>query len=212
MSRFVLLCVALLLAAVSPAASETLRLAPDLSLEMALPAEGWVMSSEPPPFLLESTAEHLEHELAAAGKEVDDAKVRALAARRLAANEAYVYNPASGAVLTIDVSPLREGEAPPSRRAVATSARYAGEGLADEEGVADLDQRSARVEVAGAEHAYRIDARYRHHEQPTQFIGIVGFVSPYWLYLYYTDRLVEPGDAAAVDRALATLVLRPAGG
>lgn len=211
MLRLIVLCAVALLAVTRPLAAETVRISPELTVDLALPGEGWEISREAPAFLLADMVEHLEHELAAAGKEVDPGKVQALAARRLAANEAFVYNPASTAALTIDFSPLREGESPPSRRAVATSARYAGEGLADEEGVMELDQQSAKVAVAGAEYAYRVDARYRHHGRPTQFVGIVGFVSPYWFYLYYTDHLRDPRDAAAMDRTLEALTIRAAG-
>lgn len=203
---------AVLLFTCQPLSAETVRIQPDLTIELDLPGEEWKLSRQAPLFLEESTAEHLEHELEAAGKRVDSAKLQELAARRLSANEAFVYNPATGAVLTIDFSPLRDGESTPGRRALAASARYAAEGLADEEGFAEVTQQTAKIEVAGARYAYRIDARYRHHGEPTKFVGIVGFVSPYWFYLYYTDPLKDPRDAAAMDRVLKSLVVAPAAG
>lgn len=193
---------------VCPLAAETIRIGPDLVLELRLPGERWTFSRQAPDFLLEETAEHLEHELAGQGKQVDPGKLKAAAAKRLAVNEVFVFNPDSGAVLTIDFSPLREGENPPGRKTVATSARYAGDSLASEEGIAEVERKTVKTRVEGAEHASRVEARYRHHGEPTEFVGIIGFVKPYWFFLYYTDPLKDPRDAGEMNTILESVVLK----
>lgn len=190
-----------------PLAAETIRISPGLSVELSIPGERWTLALKAPDFLLEETAEHLEHELAAQGKHVDSAKLKAAAAKRLAANEVFIFNPASGAVMTLDFSPLREGEDPPGRKTVAASARYAGDSLASEEGVSEVDMKTVQKMVVGAEHAHGVEARYRHHGEPTLFVGIVGFVNPHWFFFYYTDPLKDPHDAEDMNTILESLIL-----
>lgn len=191
--------------------AETLELVPGLALQVELPGARWSISREAPSFLVEETAEHLEHELLAQGKKVDPAALEAAARKRLAANEAYIVNTASRAYLSIDFSPLREGERAPSKKAVAASAKYAGEGLVDEEGATEVSQKSDRTELEGAEAAYRVDASFRMHGEPRKFIGIVGFRAPYWFYLYYTDSLRDSADIHEMEQILRTLVLSASG-
>jgi len=192
--------------------AETLEIVPGLALTVEFSGDRWSISREAPAFLVEEIAEHLEHELLAQGKKLDPAALQAAAQKRLAANEAYIVNPASGAYLAIDFSPLREGENAPSKKAIAASAKYAGEGLVDEEGATEVRQKSSKTEIRGAEIAYRIDATFRMHEEPRKFIGIVGFKAPYWFYLYYTDPLRDADDTREMEQILDTLLLSASGG
>lgn len=191
--------------------AETLQLVPGVVLKVELPSDRWSISREAPPFLVEEIAEHLEHELLAQGKKVDPAALQEAAQKRLAANEAYIVNAASGAYLAIDFSALREGEAAPGKKAIAASAKYAGEGLVDEEGATEVRQKSSKTELRGAEFAYRVDASFRMHDEPRKFIGIVGFRAPYWFYLYYTDPLRDGGDIREMEQILQTLALSASG-
>jgi hypothetical protein len=191
--------------------AETLQLVPGVVLKVELPSDRWSISREAPAFLVEEIAEHLEHELLAQGKKVDPAGLQAAAQKRLAANEAYIVNAASGAYLAIDFSPLREGEAAPGKKAIAASAKYAGEGLVDEEGATEVRQKSSKTKLGGAELAYRVDARFRMHDEPRNFIGIIGFRAPYWFYFYYTDPLRDARDIQEMEQILRTLILSSAG-
>jgi hypothetical protein len=208
MRKTLFLLVALSLLWTSSLAAETIRIGPGMVMELTLPGARWTITPQAPHFLLEETAEHLEHELAGQGKQLDSAKLKAAAAKRLSVNEAFVYNSESGAVLTIDFSPLREGEDPPGRKTVAASARYAGESLAGEEGYGEVDWESGKTRVEGARHAYRVDARYRYHGEPAAFVGVIGFARPYWFFFYYTDPLKDPRDAVEMGTILESVVLR----
>lgn len=202
----------LLLAGAASLSAETIPVAPGVVLEVNLPGQKWEMSRQAPEFLVSETAEHLEHDLAAQGKQVDAGKLKAEAGKRLGANELFIFNPISGAVLTIDFSPLRENEKAPRDRNVAASARYAGESLSSEEGIEGVKSKTDRVQVTGAGSAYRVRASYRQHGEPKKFTGIIGFADPYWFFLYYADPLRDPGDGEEMERIMDSLALKPSGG
>ena len=212
MHRIALSVVVLLLLGVASLEAATLSLVPGVDLEVDLPGQKWQMSRQTPEFLILQTAEHLEHELADQGKQVDAEELKAAAAKRLAANELFIFNPDSGAVLTIDFSPLKENEKAPRDRTVAASARYAGDSLSSEEGLEGVESKTDKVKVAGAASAHRIKASYRQHGEPMKFTGIIGFIEPYWFFFYYTDPLRDPGDAEEMGRILDSLVLKSVGG
>jgi hypothetical protein len=212
MSKLAFSMIVFLLTGAVSVAAETINVVPGVALEVNLPGQKWELSRQAPEFLVLETAEHLEHELAAQGKQVDAEKLKEAAGKRLAANELFIFNPESGAVLTVDFSPLRENEKAPRDRTVAASARYAGESLSDEEGIEGVKSKTDRVKLAGAGSAHRIRASYRQHGKPVKFTGIIGFVDPYWFFLYYMDNLRDPGDGAEMGEILESLALKPAGG
>jgi hypothetical protein len=197
--------------AVAPSSAEELKLPDGLTMTFTLP-DGWTYSRQAPQFLVEETVEHVTHELADQGKEVDAGQLRDAVNRRLATNEGFVYQPESHSMLLIDFSPLREGEAAPGRETVAQSARYAARELHQEEGAADVAAGSERTSFSGMPFAYRVDATYTMHDKPRRFIGIVGFRSPYWIYLYYTDTLTNNSDRKAMEELLQTARLTGANG
>jgi len=212
MIRVVVFLAIVSLVALRPAAAETFSVGSGLKLELSLPSDRWTASSDPPGFLSAEIAEHLEHELLAQGKRFTEGQLDELAAKRLSANEVFVFNADSGAVLTIDFSPLNPDEKAPGRSSVAASARYAGQSLEEEEGVAEVEYEVSRTKVPGARHAYRVDARYRHHGGAMKFIGIVGFSPPCWFFLYYQDRLRDQQDFAGMNRVLESIKLHRNGG
>ena len=189
--------------------AETIRIDDRFLVRFDLPS-GWVLSTEPPRALVEETAEHLKHELEGQDRQPGEDQILAVAAKRLAANEAFVYNPATLAHLSIDFSALNEGEKAPSKKTVRLSAEYAGEGLKEEEGTSEVRTSVDKIPVAGADLAYRLDASYRHHGEPVTFVGIVGFAQPYWFYLYYNDHQKAAQDKEAFETLLRSLRLQVA--
>lgn len=212
MSRIVLVLLVFLLLPFHLRA-DTIAIDRNLSLRLEPPGGDWTLTKEAPSFLLEETVEHLRHELAGKNKAVPEEKILEAARRRLQANEAYLCQSVSGACLVIDFSPLRPGETPPSARSVKQSAKYAAEGLEEEEGISGVKHNVRKIVFPGAASAYRIDASYRQHGTPSTFKGIVGFAGSHWFYLYYTDRHRNLSDAPAMDAVLqsAALVRAPQG-
>ncbi len=186
---------------------EVVEVTPDVSVGFSQKLDGWVVSADVPAYLLEETAHHIEHELKHKGITRSHDEIRDIALKRLAANELFIYNASSRAWIVIDFSPLREGEEPPSRQAVYNSARYAADSLAGEEGVSDVKHKVTAVALQSAEHAFRLDADYLSHGEKRKFVGIIGFANPYWVFVYYTDELRDPGDYMFVDAVLSSMTI-----
>lgn len=204
--RTALLIAALVLFSTGSVWAEKVALADDMILDINLPGARWQMSTDPPDSLVEHMVEHMQHELKAQGREVSAEQVEEVARKRLAANELYIYSE-TGAHLDIDISAIGKGDAPPSKRTVKKSAKYAGGSMESEEGLSDVDYRVRRSAIEGAEVAYRLDADYRQHGQERLFIGLIGFEKPYWLYFYYSDPLKAKVDRQEMEQILESLRL-----
>lgn len=186
------------------AAAETIEISPTTRVQFAVPS-GWVLAAEPPQKLLEELAEHISHEAAAKGHSPSSAQLLEAARARLSANKVLLYNAVTLAYMTLDFSPLGQGERAPGRKSLELSAKYAGESLEQEEGVSQLTGEISEVSVAGAWSAYRYAANYLHHEEKMAFSGVIGFSAPYWFFFYYTDYQQDPLDKNRAEQLLASL-------
>lgn len=171
---------------------------------------GWAVYQQAPAALVDETAEHIAHEEAA--KNASAEQIRRVAEKRLAANEAIIYHAASGSHLDIDFSPLAAEEAAPRDQDLEASARFAEQSLETEEGVHDLTAKIVAAQVPGARTAYRLNAAYRHHEEPVEFIGIIGFAARQWFYLYFTSPGKDPKALVDIEKMLGSLQIKPAAG
>jgi hypothetical protein len=203
MKPFALFTVLLLFVA-SPLSAETVTISSKLRVHFEVPP-GWVSNPDPPQFLVDEMAEHIEHDAAQKGRHPSRDQLQKAARARFASNEALLFNPHSHAFMSLDFSPLSQGERAPSDKTIKLSARYAGESLGQEEGVTELTTQPSQVAVAGAWYAQRFDSRYKHHDKPMAFTGIVGFVSPYWFYFYYTDYLENRQDRESAEKILQSI-------
>ncbi|PLX89307.1 MAG: hypothetical protein C0619_11610 [Desulfuromonas sp.] len=185
-------------------AGETLQISSRLSLHYDLP-NGWVSAAEPPQFLVDEMAEHMEHEAAAKGRHPNRKQLESAARKRYSENEVLLYNPQSYAHMSLDFSQLRQGEKPPSRDTIKLSTRYAAESLRNEEGVTDLRSTDTPIEISGAWYAHRFDSHYKHHDKTMDFIGVVGFSSSYWFYFYFTDFERDEQDRKRAETFLSTI-------
>jgi len=178
--------IAISLAAAGPAMGAVFEVRPNILVNFSDLPSPWQISAEPPESLVRQSAGHISPgQLAAARKAGIDSPEEA-ARQMLKGNELFLYNPQSGAHVKVDFSPLRQQEAPPRARTLKASARYAAEGLQSEEGVEGAASKVGKARLAGAKAAYRVDAEYLMHGEPTRFIGIVSFAHGHWIYLYYT--------------------------
>ncbi|HKJ05405.1 MAG TPA: hypothetical protein VJ974_07410 [Geopsychrobacteraceae bacterium] len=199
-----LLCLFFTLFTISPLFAETVDISSKLKLHFDIP-DTWVSDLEPPQALVDIMAEHIGHDAAQKGRHPSQGELQQLARKRFAENEALLFNPESHAFLSLDFSPLRQGERAPSHKSIKLSARYAGESLSNEEGVSDLTTTESDIEIDGAWYSHRFDATYKHHDNPISFTGIVGFASPYWFYFYYTDYLRDSRDREALEKIIRSL-------
>lgn len=190
----------------SHAGAEAVDISSNLRLYFTVP-DGWVSDSDPPQFLVEEMAEHIEHDAESKGQHPTSEQLQRAARQRFKDNEVLVYNPRTHSFMTLDFSRLRQGERPPSQNSIELSARYAGESLGNEEGVSKLSTRTSSANVAGAWYAHRLDASYRHHDKPMVFVGIVGFSTPFWFYFYYTDYQADDRDRDSAEMLLKSIRL-----
>ncbi len=192
-----------------PAPAQLVLVTPEYSLGMDLSDERWKIGKKAPEFLIEEMAEHLGHEMEETHPEITPAQVRKATEKRLNVNELFIFNPQSHARLVIDFSALREGEPTPSRKIIAASADFAGQGLTNEEGITQVVYRTSRTQLPGASSAYRLEADFNHHDEKIKLLGIVGFSDPYWFYFYYTDPLNDPSDLLSMENLFRSFILIP---
>ena len=186
------------------AQAENLEITGSISLDLRVP-EGWQLADKTPQKLLEIMAEHIRHDAEEKGYVPSEEQLLTAAEKRLSANEALLYNPETLAHMSLDFSPLRQGERAPSEKSVRLSAKYAGESLEQEEGVSELAGKVQKFPVEGAWYAYRYDANYLHHDEKTAFSGIIGFITNNWFYFYYTDYQKDPEDRKRAEEMLKEL-------
>ncbi len=182
---------------------------PDLVMDVATPASGWRASPAPPAFLVDKTANGMSDGMFAKARKAGLETREQAALKMLGANELFVYNPASRAYLQIDLSSLRDGEKAPAAQTLKRSACYAGESLAREPGISAVDYRCRKALLPGLKPAYRVDADYQQNGHRGQFSGIVGFVPPYWVYLYYTDPLSNSADRGQMEQLFGAIRFFP---
>ena len=124
---------AISLAAAGPAMAAVFEVRPGILVNFSDLPSTWQISAEPPESLVRQGAGHIRPaQLAAARKAGIDSPEEA-ARQMLKGNELFLYNPQSGAHVKVDFSPLRKDEDPPRARVLKASARFAAEGLQNEE-------------------------------------------------------------------------------
>lgn len=186
------------------ALAETVQITETSSLIFELP-DGWQLTTEPPQALVAEMAEHIGHEAAEKGYSPTQAQLMAAAIKRLKANEVLLYNPESTAFITLDMSHLRQGERPPSKKSIKLSAKYAGQSLEQEEGVSQLQDTSNETTINGAWYAYRYDADFLQHDKNKHFSGIIGFSAPHWFFFYATDYLKDSNDRQKIEKIFESI-------
>lgn len=180
----------------SPAVGAGFQLAPDLTLDITFDTDRWQAAQEPP--------EQIVRIVASSDGPATLEKTR----RVLAFNELFIWSPESGAYLMIDVSAQKEGDKPPSARAIRNSANYAGQALEAEDGMTQVHYKTKKIKLNGIPTAYLLNAEYHRDGQPHRFFGSVGYLHPYWVYFYYNDPLKNAQDYAEMERILKTVRLQ----
>ena len=191
----------------APAFAEEMAVAEGLVLNYTL-EPGWELVTTAPEALVAEIAEHIGHEAEAQGQHPSAEQITRAAQKRLAANEAIIYHPASNSHLDIDFSPLEEHEQAPSSKTLRRSAEFALQSLEGEEGVHKVKSSVTETKVFGAREAYRLDATYMHHDEPVTFIGIIGFVEPSWFFFYFTAPGQDPAALQGIESILANLKIK----
>jgi hypothetical protein len=142
------LLASLLVSLPPPSHATEIVVAENLRLDINL-SQGWTLHLTPPEELVKEAARHVAHESAAAN--ATPAQIDAVARKRMAANEAFIYHAASGAHLDIDFSPLGPGASVPGAQTLRSSAEYAARSLDGEDDVAGLVWDVGPVNIGGVD-------------------------------------------------------------
>lgn len=177
------------------------ELKPGLKVVLPEVASPWKVTTEPSQELVEHLTEHILEEAKEMGQNPTNEQAREVALKRARNNQLFVTNQVSDAHLLISFSPLKEGEKAPSAKMVASSAKYAAEGVTDE-GWEVISTRHAVTAIKGAQAAQWFAIDYTHEGEPSLFMGIVGFADPYWFWLYGNDHLENPKDKDFLEKLI----------
>lgn len=79
---------------------------------------GWQWATEPPQSLLKGITEQINHETINRGQTASQQQLLEAAAKNLKANEVLFHNPTMIAYMTLDISPLRQGEDAPGKETI----------------------------------------------------------------------------------------------
>jgi len=200
MIRGLTFAVLLLVLSTSPSAAVDLTVAEHLVFSID-PVSGWtVHPAAPPEALVKETARHIAHEPAAVRATPEQIEI--VARNRLAANEAIIFHPLSGASLNIDFSPFDGGASVPGAEALKSSAEHAARSLANEKDVTDAAWDVKEAQIAGARQTYLLTAKFQRHGHPMIFRGYIGTVERHWFFLYFT----APRDDQQVLREMASML------
>ncbi len=177
-------------------------------LDWQLPS-GWLVPAETPDELLAEIALHIGHEATERGQTPTQQQLLQAAAKRMEANEQLLYHPQSGAWISIDFSPLRTKESPPTTKTLELSARFALESLGNEEGISELQKDQQVLNLAGAPDTNRITANYKQHGSQTVFSGLIGYIPGEWFFIYATSYPEKAELSAQISTLFESLSFSP---
>lgn len=202
-----LLVVGLILLLPFAAQAADFQLAQDRSISFDLPSARWQVSSNPPEVAIQAMMDDVVYETEKKGQKVDYGTLREKSTEYVKTNNLFVFNPNSSAYLMISIS---EAKSAPSKKAVQASTDWAMEAIVEHSGVKDDGQYFSEVEemdLPGASVAYRIVTNYPLRQQPHNFVGIIGYAKPCWVFLYYNDKADSLTDLREMMDLLSTVRL-----
>jgi len=168
------------------------------------PPPPWTVSEYPTDFLIAERAGHLHEPQLAAARKAGINDPREAARQMLSINELFLSNPATGAHIEVDFSPLKPGDEPPTMEVLKSSAEFAGQGLANEEGIGEVHSRVRPFPVSGAQDSFRLDADYVMHGAALHFAGVIGYAAGHWFFLYYTGPQENVADLRILEAWLTS--------
>jgi len=175
---------------------------------LELPSARWLVSTEPPEAAIQAMMDDIVYETEKKGKQVDRATLREKSIAYLKTNNLFVFNPQTAAYLMVSLS---EAKTPPSPDAVKASAEWALEAIiehAEVMGGHGFVSSLKEVALPGATLAYRIDTDYPLRKAPHNFIGIIGYADPSWVFIYYNDKAEDPADLQEMRQIFSSLRLK----
>jgi hypothetical protein len=208
MKKIYSLILALLLFAPTWVSAEDTRLVSNTLFQYELPSDRWQVSQQAPQLAIDAMYVDLVHGKEKKGEAYDPEKLMAMAKKFLNTNNLYIYNAETEAYLMVSIAPFEEDAGIPGKKSVKTSAKWAAEAIAEHAEVEDLSSYNMSVEMIdrpGMKHAAKVDSNYPLFGEPHHFIGIIGYSHPYWVFMYYNDKVKQPQDLEEMRKLLASV-------
>ena len=210
MSRYLYPFLTLVLLIPSFASGQTARLPGNYMINFTLPSDRWEVSVDAPALAIEAMMVDMAHDKKKKGEEVDMVKIRELSQEFIKINDLFIYNQATEAYLMISLSPHGREESPPTEKTIRSSVRWTVEALDEHAEVEDLNSYQTIVhsgEISGVEYATQIVSNNPLFGEPHNFIGVIGYAYPYWVFLYYNDKAKDPKDLSEMQQIIKSVEL-----
>lgn len=210
MMRYLYLLAMLLIVAPGLVCADQIRLPGNTVFNYELPSSRWQASTETPELAVAAMVVDMAHDKQKKGEPVDFEMLREKARKFLAVNNFYIFNPDTEAYLMVSFSPLKRSDGPLTPDAVQQSVRWTVTALGDHAEVEDLGAYSTSVEtveISGTEYAQQIFSDNPLFGEPHNFIGVIGYTYPYWVFMFYNDKADDPEDLSEMKAILNSVAL-----
>jgi hypothetical protein len=210
MMRYSYLIFALLILAPQLTFAQGIRLPSDTVLNFDLPSSRWEVSTEAPELAIEAMVVDMVKYREKDGKEFDRAELTKKAEKLIKVNNLYIYNKATEAYLMVSFSPHGRAESPLNKAAIDYSVDWSIDALNDHADVEDISGYKTiveEVEIPGIEYAQQITSDNPLFGDPHNFIGVIGYNYPYWIFMFYNDKAKDPKDFKEMQQIIKSIKL-----
>lgn len=205
MKKIYSLLLTLLLFAPSFINAEETRLVSNTLFQYELPSDRWQVSQQAPQLAIDAMYVDLVHGKEKKGESYDPEKLKEMAEKFLKTNNLYIFNPATEAYLMVSIAPFKEEAGIPGKKNIRASAKWAAEAIAEHAEIENLSTYNTSVEmieIPGVKFAAKVDSNYPLFGERHHFIGIIGYSHPYWVFIYYNDKLKQSQDLSEMKKLL----------
>lgn len=195
------------------ASAQTTILASNSALNFELPSDRWEVSVDPPELAIEAMLVDMAHDKKKKGEEIDLVTLRALSEKFMKVNNLFIYNPATEAYLMVSLSPQNRAESRPTEKSIQASVHWAVDALDDHAEVEDLNSYQTVVQsvvIPGVEYATQITSSAPLFGDSHNFIGVIGYSYPHWVFLYYNDKARDSKDLFEMEQIIKSIELTDA--
>jgi hypothetical protein len=190
--------------------AQSIRLPSDTVINFTLPSDRWDVSVEAPELAIEAMVADMVYGRQTNGISFDRKELLERAKNLIKVNNLFIYNAGTEAYLMASFSPHGQREKPLSKKLIQRSVRWTVEALDDHAGVSDLALSQTTVEpveIPGIEYAQQITSNNPLFGNPHKFTGIVGYAYPYWIFIYYNDKVKDSTDYSEMQQILKSIKL-----
>ena len=190
--------------------AQSIRMPSDTVINFTLPSDLWDVSVDAPNAAIEAMVAHMVYDREKNGVKFDIEELRATAKKLNKVNNLFIYNAGTEAYLLFSFSPHSRSEKPLSEKLIRNSVKWTIGALDDNAGVSDLNSYQTTVEpveIPGIEYAQQVTSNNPLFGDPHKFIGVIGYAYPYWVFLYYNEKVKNSTDFPEMQQVIKSIKL-----